>query len=168
MVMMWHLSYRNDPRARVVADRHYNRQAIGAPGFVRPGRCLVLRTADASAVWVTSWPFAQYVKHAWPGAMVNSLFRREHECEHVASDLIVAACAATRAHWPNLPDLGMVSFVDAAKTRRKRDPGRCYRRAGWTHAGFTKAGLWAFQLLPADFPAPSYAINEQLTLGGVA
>jgi hypothetical protein len=47
-----------------------------------------------------------------------------------------------------------VSFVDAEKVRHKRDPGRCYRKAGWTHVGHTKGGLLAFQLLPADFPDP--------------
>ena len=73
----WRLSWRADPRARVVADRHYNRQKPGEPQFVPPGRCLVLKTFDGSAVWVTSWPFADFVAHAWPGAFVNSLFRNE-------------------------------------------------------------------------------------------
>ncbi len=63
----WRPSWRADPAARVVADRHYNRQAHGAAQFVPPGRCLVLLTADRSAVWVTSWPLAQYVRHAGPG-----------------------------------------------------------------------------------------------------
>jgi hypothetical protein len=165
---MWNLSYRNDPRGRVLADRHYNRQKIGAAGFVPPGRCLVLLTTPADAIWVTSWPIADYVRHAWAGAMVNSLFRREPECEYLASELIVAAAAATRARWGRLPDMGMVSFVDAGKTRRKRDPGRCYRRAGWTHVGFTKGGLYAFQLAAADFPEPSDAGGSQLSLDGVA
>jgi hypothetical protein len=148
----WRLSHRFDPRALPMADRHYNRRAVGSPQFVPPGRCLVLLTDDAAAVWVTSWPFARFVRHAWPGALVNSLFRRE--AGPVASELIVAATAATRARWPDLPPLGIVSFVDASKTRHKRDPGRCYRRAGWTHVGFTAGGLYAFQLLPEDFPPP--------------
>lgn len=38
----WRLSWRADPRARPLADRHYNRQRIGAAQFVPPGRCLVL------------------------------------------------------------------------------------------------------------------------------
>lgn len=151
-VQPWRRSWRADPRALPLADRHYNRQKVGSPQFVPPGRCLVLLTDNADAVWVTSWPIAAYVKHAWAGAMVNSLFRRESG--PLASDLIVAACAATRAHWPDLPPLGLVSFVDPAKTRRKRDPGRCYRRAGWTHVGHTAGGLLAFQLQPQDFPEP--------------
>jgi hypothetical protein len=121
-----------------------------------------LLTADAGALWVTSRPFGEYVKHAWPGAMVNSLFRRESG--PLASDLIVAAAAATRAHWPDLPERGIVSFVDASKTRRKRDPGRCYIRAGWTRVGTTAAGLIVFQLLPEDFPNPLPAVTAQSDL----
>jgi len=63
----WRRSWRADPRARILADRHYNRQSIGADNFVPPGRCFVLRTEDSSAVWVTSWPFPEYVKHEWGG-----------------------------------------------------------------------------------------------------
>jgi hypothetical protein len=165
----WRMSYRADPRALPLADRHYNRQKVGSPQFVPPGRCLVLLTDAADALWVTSWPLAEYVQHAWAGAMVNSLFRREDG--PLASDLIVAATAATRAYWPDLPALGIVSFVDASKTLRKRDPGRCYRRAGWTHVGFTASGLWTFQLRPEDFPEPVPAQrrhSDQLDLFEVA
>ena len=69
----WRLSDRFDPAALPLADAHYNRRKPGSPQFVPPGRCLVLLTEDRSALWVTSWPFAQYVRHAWPGAWVNSL-----------------------------------------------------------------------------------------------
>jgi hypothetical protein len=155
--MIWCLSHKGDPRALPLADRHYNRRKVGSPQFAPPGRAFVLLTQDAKAVWITSWPYAQYVKHAWAGAWVNSLFRREDGAP-LASDLIRAAVAATSAHWPDVPPLGMVTFVDAAKTRRKRDPGRCYRKAGFRHVGFTKGGLWAFQMLPADMPEPMAAL----------
>jgi hypothetical protein len=70
-------SWRTDPLARVLADRHYNRQSVGAQDFAPPGRCLVLRTPAADAFWITSWPFAEYVQHAWAGAWVCSAFRNE-------------------------------------------------------------------------------------------
>ncbi len=141
---LWHKSYRADPRALPLADRHYNRQKIGSPQFVPPGRCLVLLTAGADALWVTSWPYEQYVKHAWAGAFVCSMFR--NESEHLSSALIQLAVSATVAHWPDVPAEGFVTFVDAKKTRRKRDPGRCYRKAGWRPAGMTKGGLHALVL----------------------
>jgi hypothetical protein len=145
----WFLSNRFDRRALPLADRHYNRRAVGSPQFVPPGRCLVLLTEDADALWVTSYPFAQFVRHAWAGAMVCSLFR--NESQHLSSELIREAVAATRAVWEP-PPLGMVTFVDASKTRRKRDPGRCYVKAGWKRVGFTKGGLIALQLLPDEWP----------------
>lgn len=142
----WRLSDRADPAALPLADRHYNRQHVGSPQFVPPGRCLVLLTYDRTALWVTSWPFAEYVRHAWGGAWVNSLFRNEGP--HLSSDLNRFAVAHTRAVWPDVPALGMVSFVDPSKTEPKEVPGWCYRRAGWTHVGETKAGLLVFQQLP--------------------
>lgn len=149
--MRWTLSHKFDVRALPLADRHYNRQKPGTPQFVPPGKSVVLLALDARALWVTSWPYAQYVRHAWPGAWVNSLFRNEGP--DLSSELIVEAVAATRAMFGEPPDLGIVSFVDASKIRHKRDPGRCYRRAGWSHVGFTKRGLWTFQLPPNAMPA---------------
>jgi hypothetical protein len=142
----WRLSWRADPAVRAIADRHYNRQKVGAVQFVPPGRCLVLKTFDLSAAWIASWPYGAYVQHAWPGAWMNSLFRNEGDMR--SSDLIRWAVAHTRATWPEVPDLGIVSFVDASKTAPKEVPGWCYRRAGWSHVGFTQAGLYAFQQLP--------------------
>lgn len=144
----WSMSNRADPRALPLADRHYNRQKIGSPQFVPPGRCVVL--LSDGALWVTSWPFAQYVKHAWAGAWINSMFRRESG--PVASQLISEALAITRGIWGDPPPLGCVTFIDRNKVKKKRDFGRCYLRAGFKVAGETKGGLLALQLLPGDFP----------------
>jgi hypothetical protein len=165
--MRWHLSDRADPAARVLADRHYNRQKAGAAQFVPPGRCVVLRTATADAVWITSWPIAEYVRHAWAGAWLCSAFRNESDA--LSSELVTEAVAATRHVWPEPPPLGLVTFVDAAKTRRKRDPGRCFRRAGFVHVGYTKGGLYALQLLPGAMPEPepAYGTQESLDTVGV-
>lgn len=152
------MSHRADRFAVPIADRHYNRQKIGAPQFVPPARCMVLRH-ELDALWVTSFPFAEYVKHAWAGAWVNSLFR--NESEHLSSEMIREAVAITLTYtvetpsWKGeVPEKGMVTFVDAAKTKPKDKPGWCYRKAGFKHVGFTKAGLWAFQMLPPEMPDP--------------
>lgn len=150
--MLWELSWRTDPRARQLADRHYNRQKIGSPGFVPPGRCLVLYSILGDAFWVTSWPFVQYVRHAWAGAWICSAFRNEGSV--LSSHLIRQAVSATRWKYPEPPELGMVTFVNAGKVRRKRDPGRCFLRAGFRNVGKTKGGLIALQLLPDQMPAP--------------
>lgn len=162
--MRWCMSHRADPAARVLADRHYNRQKIGAPQFVPPGRCCVLLTDDKRAFWITSWPFAEYVKHAWAGAWVCSAFRSEGA--GMASDLITQAVAATRSYWPDVPSLGMVTFLDrrevkAIKVRGVETWGRTWKLAGFRECGETKGGLMALQLLPADMPPPERAKPRQ-------
>lgn len=158
--MIWRLSHRADPVACAIADRRYNRQKPGTPQFVPPGRCLVL--ASPAAVWVTSWPFAEYVKHRWAGAWVNSLFRRESG--PLASEMIRQAVAVTRWKWPDTPALGMVTFVDADKTKHKRDPGRCYIRAGFERDGETKGGLIALRMRPEAMPEPCAPATSELPL----
>jgi hypothetical protein len=161
--MRWRLSNRSADEARPLADRHYNRQRVGATGFVPPGACKVLVAGNpVTALWVSSWPIAEYVHHAWAGAWMNTLFRNEGA--GLSSELIREAVAATRGLWGDPPPMGMITFVDATKIRRKRDPGRCYRRAGFEHVGFTQKGLWTFQLLPVNMPDPAMPIDGQLAL----
>ncbi len=134
----------------MIADRHYNRQSIGAREFVPPGRCLVLLTETADALWITSWPFAEYVKHAWAGAWVCSAFR--NESSSLASSMIIDAVAATRHR-----------FVNRDKVRRSRQPGRCFLKAGFSYVGETKGGLIAMQMLPESMPDEASA-DRQLGL----
>lgn len=155
------MSHRADPVAVALADRHYNRQHPGSPQFVPPGRNRCFVTMDGCAVWTTSWPFAEYVRHAWPGAWVNSIFRNEGA--GLSSELILEAIAATRWFWEP-PDHGIITFVDASKTRPKIHPGYCYRMAGFNHVGYTKGGLWAFQMLPEFMPPPAMPLNAQASL----
>mgnify|MGYP003138323384 CR=1 FL=1 len=157
--MRWNLSWRSDPRARELADRHYSRRKVGTAQFVPPGRCLVLyaENENGRAYWVTSWQLEEYTKHAWAGAWVCSAFRNEGA--GLSSELIVEAVAATVWRWEP-PEIGMVTFVDPTKVRKKRDFGRCYRKAGFKEVGKSKdRGLVVLQLLPKDMPGP-VAPNE--------
>lgn len=155
---IWQPSHRADPQVVPIADRHYNRQSIGSPQFVPPGRCHVLKIGDAEqlktpdsggAFWVTSWPFAEYVKHAWAGAWVCSAFRNEGA--GVSSDLIRQAIISTKEKWPAIPELGMISFIDPVHVkprpiRGRKTWGHSWFEAGFHHVGYTKGGLWAFQI----------------------
>jgi len=171
--MTWELSHRADQRARRVADRHYNRQSHGSPQFAPPGRCCVLYASDgdAEAAWVTSWPFAEFVKHEWAGAWVNSLFRNEGM--GLSSGLIREAVAATRWFHRNeeswneaMPEDGMITFIDESEVQ-SANPGYCYLCAGFERVGRTKGGLVAVQLLPDQMPEPCAPTNAQLSLGAV-
>lgn len=158
----WNVAHRCHPAAAALADRHYSRQHIGAANMMPPGRCLVLVTRECDAVWGTGWPFAEWVRHAWAGAWMCTIFR--NESPHLSSELIREAVAVTRWHYGEPPPLGMVTFVKADAVRRKRDPGRCFRKAGFSHVGFTQGGLWAFQLPPDAMPAPLMPIGAQQRL----
>lgn len=160
--MYWHRSYRADPKAAALADRHYSRKTAGSRQFTPPGRCLVLLTSPAQALWVTSWPYTPYVMHAWAGAWLCSLFR--NESAYLSSDLIGQAVAATRWKWNEPPTKGMITFVDTVRVRRKRDWGRCFRKAGFQPVGWTKNGLLTLQLFPQDMPEATPAIGMQLPL----
>lgn len=158
LLVLWTRAHRADRDCLPLADRHYNRQKPGSPQFVPPGRCLVLKAPGA--VWVSSWPFAEYVKHRWAGAWINSLFRKEGG--GLASEYIRDAIAATRAEWPDVPDQGLVSFIDPLHVKPRRIRGRqaigeSYFEAGFVHVGYTKAGLWAMQIKLTDMPEPEPA-----------
>lgn len=164
--MDWEISHRFDPRGCALADRHYSRRTIGSPQFMPPGSCCVFyaRTDTGEAVWGTSAPYAQYVKHAWAGAWMCSIFRNEGA--GVASEMIRDAVAATLAFYGSPPPLGMMTFVDRKKVRPTKVRGvdtwgRTYLKAGFQVAGFTKGGLLALQLWPNRMPSASPALGFQ-------
>jgi hypothetical protein len=167
--MIWTLSHKFDPTACDLADRHYNRRKIGSPQFVPPGRALVLLAP--AALWVTSWPFAEYVRHEWAGAWVNSCFRRE--AGEQASAMITDAIRATLWRWESPPEIdsaigkvSMVTFINRDKVRPKRDYGRCYRKAGFEVIGETKGGLLALGFPTDRMPEaePPHGAQETLLL----
>lgn len=160
--MRWVRSHRADPLARPLADRHYNRQSPGHVQFAPSGRCFVLLSDDSRALWITSWPYPEYVKHDWPNAWVCSLFRNEGA--GLSSELITMAVAATVHEFGAPPLLGMVTFVNPRMVRHKRDPGRCFRRAGFIDAGHTRGGLLALQLPPHRMPDPEPCLDRQLSI----
>lgn len=191
--MNWtHISHRADPRANVVAKRHYTCQTPDSAQFMPPGSCFVLGLEaegryEFGAVWGISNPIAAYVKHAWAGAWVNSIFRCEVDA--LQSELIREAIALTRGHYGEMPPLRCVTFIDPKKVRppkygtknqRARNFGTAYRRAGFRKAicprhmievegcmacaGMTEAGLIALHLLPADFPEPVRITCAQASL----
>lgn len=157
--MLWQSANRAEEHARALADRHYNRQSVGSAQFVPPGRCAVFyaRTPTGEAFWVTSWPFAEYVQHAWAGAWICSAFRNEGAGR--ASYLIRQALAATRYELGEPPPLGLVTFVNRDKVRPTMVRGRpvwgwSFIKAGAVPVGMTRGGLLAFQFIPEVIPAP--------------
>jgi hypothetical protein len=79
-----------------------------------------------------------------------SMFR--NESEHLSSELILEAISVTRHVYGDIPDRGMVTFIDRSKTKPKKHPGFCYLKAGFHPAGMTKGGLHAVQMWPEFMP----------------
>ncbi|MEI9995146.1 MAG: hypothetical protein WDM91_11165 [Rhizomicrobium sp.] len=158
--MIWTPSNRGHTPARLLADRHYSRQKVGSPQFMPPGSCRVLVAGNSKAVFGLSFPKAEYVKHAWPGAWIVSIFRNE-DAGPLASKMIRDALAVmqTEYGYGAPPEIGCVSFVDPKKVRGVHERGElvkgfCFKRAGFRAVGETKKGLIAWQLLPLEMPAP--------------
>lgn len=66
----------------------------------------------------------------------------------LSSELIREACTLAWARWPGER---LYTYVNENKIRRKRDPGRCFIRAGWHVCGRTTgAGLIILEILPKE------------------
>lgn len=162
---LWRRSHRFDLPARLLADRHYSRQKPGSPQFMPAGSCRVLVANNSKAVFGLSFPKAEYVKHAWAGAWVCSIFRNE-DAGPLASQMIREAMAIMQTEY-DVPALGCITFVDPKKVigvleRGERVKGFCFKKAGFRAVGETKSGKIAWQLLPGEMP-PARALASGAT-----
>lgn len=166
-MMRWLRVTATDAYARALADRHYPRQNVGAKFFTPPGAKVVLRTECAKAYWVSLWQLPEFTDHAFPGAWQCSAFR--NESQHISSELILEALAATVNEWGQAPREGMITFVDAAATQARRSrsnpPGHCFRVVGFEDTEYrTSRGHHVLRLPPGAFPLPEPALQRQARL----
>lgn len=129
--------------AREIFDGHYSRYRY-ADGrkpllFVGPGGKIVLLTPDALALFV----WRKFRSMADQEGVCCAVFRNEGP--QLSSYLIRAADAIAWERWPGER---LYTYVDPGKTRRKRDPGRCFIRAGWRSFGWSKGGLRILECRP--------------------
>lgn len=130
----WSVVRDGDQDCRAIFDRHYSRQRYrdgrDPKLFVGPGAKLVLVTPGLDALFV--WRKFKDDSSQWG---VNcAVFRNEGPV--LSSLLILEAEAHAWRRWPG--ETRLYTYVDTKKTRRKRDPGRCFRKAGWSPCGWTK------------------------------
>jgi hypothetical protein len=141
----WRKVTRCDRRARLLADRHYSRQTPGAIDFTPPGETLVLLTDD----WLATWAVVLNLDPAGGLRWRCTIFRNEGA--GLSSALIREATERTYAYWLRrwhvLPPVPLTTEVNPARVRRKRDPGRCFLRAGWKRTGEAR-GLVCFEAPP--------------------
>ena len=132
-----------DPRARALYRRHYScrQYADGRKPvlFVGPGEKMVLMTVDCAALWV----WRRFMDASGQQGVNNAVFRNEGAT--LSSALVTEACELAWLRWPGER---LYTYVNAEKIRHKRDPGRCFVRAGWRQCGMTQGGLLVFEMLP--------------------
>lgn len=142
----WHHVSWQDQRARRLADRHYSRQQVGTTQFLPPGKRFVLLTDDGLAVRAV----VENMDPAGGQAFRCTIFRNEGPV--LSSVLVREATERTydywRRHYDALPAVPLRTEVDPKKTRAKRDPGRCFLKAGWKRVA-VKRGL-----VHLEAPAP--------------
>lgn len=129
----WRRVTKFDPIGCELADRHYSRQTVGAGQFMPPGRTLVLISGDDRAVWGVALNLDPTGALRWR----CTIFRNEGPV--LSSELVRSATGATFAWWLHhyhaLPAVRLTTEIDPEKVRAKRDPGRCFLRAGWSSLG---------------------------------
>jgi len=129
---------------RAIFDGHYSRHHYRDGRkpllYVGPGEKLVLLTPDASALFV----WRKFRSRDNQQGVNCAIFRNEGAQR--SSDLIRAAMVLAWERWPNQR---LYTYVDPGKIRPKRDPGRCFLRAGWRYCGWTKVRrLRILEVLP--------------------
>jgi hypothetical protein len=129
--------------ARAIFDNHYSRRHYRDGRkrllFLGPGEKLVLITPDALGLF--AW--LKFFSMDHQEGVMCTVFRNEGA--ERSSDLIRAAVAMA---WEKWPGERLYTYINPGKIRHKRDPGRCFLRAGWQHCGWTKKGLRILEIRP--------------------
>jgi hypothetical protein len=148
----WRITKDGDEAAFAMFRRHYSCDPMrnqtsfwphaADKQFVGPGEKLVLMTEDGRALYAFR---AERFRMDGQLGINCAVFRNEGSCHGRASELIQTADQMAWSRWPGQR---IFTFVDATKVRRKRDPGRCFIRAGYKHCGQTATGKLIFERLP--------------------
>lgn len=145
----WVLIKDGNPTGMSIFKRHYtarkNRKQFQ---FVGPGEKMVLLTPDAKALFV----WRKFISDAGEAGVNCAVFRTEGSSAGRASELILAA---KHWAWERWPGERLYTYVDPTKVRHKRDPGRCFLRAGFRKCSYTtKDGKLVFEALPSKVISP--------------
>jgi hypothetical protein len=123
-----------DQEMRILADRHYSRRTVGARQFLYSGRKLVIRNAEGTMLFGWVWCNEELRLDRQKGYNC-AIFR--NESDRRSSDIILECEALAYAKW----GLNRVfTYVDPGKIRSK-NPGCCFKKAGWKRIGTSQGGL---------------------------
>ncbi|HEY2592521.1 MAG TPA: hypothetical protein VGK33_01320 [Chloroflexota bacterium] len=136
----WLAVTRTDPRAFAMYRRHYsaekNARASGRSNtnVAGPGETMVLLTEACDALFV--WMHNTVARFDGQLGVNCAVFRNEGSV--LSSDLVREADELAWRRWADYPR--HFTYVDPSKIRRKRDPGRCFLKAGWRACGLSAEG----------------------------
>jgi hypothetical protein len=163
----WLLSSSSSPDALAVVDGtgkfsmhgpHYSRRTPGSKTFTGVGQEIVLITSDLTAVWAcvrqrtpskrgsgaSRGRFGvtdDNPRYVWR----NMLFRNLGK--ELSSELIRTALSRTYEEWVNrygeLPPERLRTEIDIRRVK-SRNPGYCYKIAGWTKDRIVRGKLYLF------------------------
>ena len=134
----WLRTRDKDPELLPLVNRHYYRKAKKnhKSGFVGPGRCIVLRTQRADAVFVWLW-----AKQELRGDKLDCYYcvAFRNESEYLSSEMIREAMEIAVEIWGPPPSDGFITYVNPKKVNSP-NPGYCFKKAGWRVIGKSKTG----------------------------
>lgn len=132
-----------DMRALALFKRHYSyrkyKDGREPKLFCGPGQKMVLLTLNCDALFV----WRKFISMDNQEGVNCAVFRNESAI--LASDLIREACELAWRRWPGQR---LYTYVNPKKVASK-NPGYCFKMAGWQQCGVTKKGLLVFEILPA-------------------
>lgn len=131
-VSYWREVSKCDREACEFARPHYSRAKPDSKELGPPGQKIVLMGTDGKALWGSHRPAPWTGIKRMDGFDGHSCFIFRNEGGPLSSGIIREAVALTVAKWGAA---AFISYVAVNKVRRKRDPGRCFRKAGFFKAG---------------------------------
>ena len=143
----WIATHDGDSAAFAIYKRHYSyrpyadgrREDWRNPNrfqFVGPGEHLVMVTPEYDALWV----WRKFIDDSGEKGVCCSVFR--NESSRLSSQMILDAEEFLPCKWPT--ETRLYTLVNAELTRKKRDPGRCFRKAGYCYVRTLESGLLVF------------------------
>lgn len=138
---MWSVAKDGDMDAMRLMRRHYSwyeyRDNRPRRLFVGPGDKLVLVSPMSDAVFV----WRKFIDDCPLSKDVNCAAFRNESGER-SSDMIREAMDIAWNRWPGAQ---LYTYVNPAKIRSK-NPGCCFKKAGWSYCGITAGGLYVLEI----------------------
>lgn len=131
----WRVVSKCDRFAAAFAAPHYSIATPLAAELGPPGQKIVLMGEDGKALWGSHRPAPWAKLKRMDGFKGHSCFIFRNNGGPQSSGIIREAVAITAIEWNLAP---FITYVAIDKVRRKRDPGRCFRKAGFRAVAIKK------------------------------